>query len=123
MSIDQAFSSRKLAKQFYEEWVNEVKRHVPPEKLLVYKVQSGWKPLCEFLDVPVPSNMIPFPRSNDKQEIRRSVHKALVIAWFYIFAVIAVAVTLFTSCDYFYAPLYLLTFVSCLHFCIYAFIS
>lgn len=36
-----------------------VQSNVPHEKLLVFNVKMGWKPLCEFLDVPVPEE--PFP--------------------------------------------------------------
>ncbi len=40
----------------------EVKRSIPPERLLVYEVGQGWEPLCKFLGVPVPAE--PFPRIN-----------------------------------------------------------
>ena len=39
-----------------------VKALVPRDKLLVWNVKQGWKPLCEFLGVPVPDE--PFPRLN-----------------------------------------------------------
>jgi hypothetical protein len=39
-----------------------VKNVVPPDRLLVYTVQEGWEPLCEFLGVPVPEE--PFPWVN-----------------------------------------------------------
>jgi hypothetical protein len=41
----------------------EVVATVPADRLLVYEVSQGWKPLCEFLDVAVPDE--PFPREND----------------------------------------------------------
>lgn len=44
----------------------EVKRYVPPEKLLVYDVKQGWEPLCAFLDVEVPAGK-PFPYLNDRE--------------------------------------------------------
>jgi hypothetical protein len=44
----------------------EVKRNVPAERLLVWSVQEGWEPLCEFLELPVPD--APFPRVNDRTE-------------------------------------------------------
>ena len=44
----------------------EVKRDVPPERLLVWSVTEGWEPLCEFLEVPVPDE--PFPHANDSKE-------------------------------------------------------
>jgi hypothetical protein len=40
------------ALDLFEQHVKEV---VPPERLLVYRVQEGWKPLCDFLHVPVPT--------------------------------------------------------------------
>lgn len=40
---------------------------VPPERLLEYRVQDGWEPLCKFLDVPVPRDM-PFPNVNDNSD-------------------------------------------------------
>jgi hypothetical protein len=44
----------------------EVKRNVPPERLLVWSVTEGWEPLCEFLQLPVPDE--PFPHLNDRTE-------------------------------------------------------
>jgi len=38
----------------YERHIEEVKAHVPPEKLLVYNVKEGWEPLCKFLGAPIP---------------------------------------------------------------------
>ena len=83
MTIDQAFSSRTLARQFYHEWVDEVKRCVPPHKLLVYKVEHGWEPLCEFLDLPIPSkkSLVPFPRCNVKNDIEFAILKMQLISW------------------------------------------
>jgi hypothetical protein len=42
---------------------DRVKRLAPPERLLVFEVAQGWKPLCRFLGKPVPAT--PFPRVND----------------------------------------------------------
>jgi hypothetical protein len=42
----------------------EVKRIVPPERLLVWEVSEGWGPLCEFLGVDVPD--VPLPHANDR---------------------------------------------------------
>jgi hypothetical protein len=33
----------------FEQHVEDVKRGVPADRLLVYEVKSGWEPLCEFL--------------------------------------------------------------------------
>jgi Sulfotransferase domain len=44
----------------------QVRQAVPPERLLVWSVKEGWGPLCEFLELPVPSE--PFPHINDRTE-------------------------------------------------------
>jgi hypothetical protein len=43
-----------------------VKNSVPPERLLVFESSEGWKPLCEFLEVPVPDE--PYPRVNTTED-------------------------------------------------------
>ena len=43
---------------------HRVKSLVPPDKLLVYNVQQGWKPLCDFLGCEVPTTV--FPHENVK---------------------------------------------------------
>ena len=43
----------------------QVKRTVPPERLLVWKVADGWEPLCAFLEVDVPDG--PLPHANDRE--------------------------------------------------------
>jgi len=51
----------------FERHTAEVRRTIPKDRLLVFEVAQGWKPLCEFLDVPIPS--VPFPRLNARAEI------------------------------------------------------
>ena len=63
------FSDRAYAISVFNEHIAEVKRTVPPEKLLVFEVKEGWEPLCRFLEVPVPDK--PFPRLNDSAAFRR----------------------------------------------------
>ena len=46
---------------------HRVKSLVPSEKLLVYNVKQGWKPLCDFLGCEVPT--VAFPHENVKGEI------------------------------------------------------
>jgi hypothetical protein len=57
------FEDREHAIAVYEGHNEEVVRHVPPERLLVYEAKEGWGPLCEFLGVGVPEGL-PFPRLN-----------------------------------------------------------
>ena len=46
--------------------VESVARTIPPERLLIYEIAGGWKPLCDFLGVPIP--LEPFPHRNSTEE-------------------------------------------------------
>lgn len=56
---------------YFENRIEEIKRSVPAERLLVYEVKQGWEPLCEFLDVRVPEE--PFPRVNARDDTVRLI--------------------------------------------------
>jgi hypothetical protein len=73
------FEERDYAVNAYAAWNEEVKRYVPPERLLTYEVNQGWEPLCAFLDVPVPD--IPFPRTNSRDEFQARMFKRNPLAW------------------------------------------
>ena len=51
-----------LFKKKYREHNERVQAVIPKEKLLIYNVKQGWKPLCEFLGCDVPE--VEFPREN-----------------------------------------------------------
>ena len=57
----------------YIDWIEHVKQTVPKEKLLIFNVKEGWKPLCNFLNVPVPDE--PMPRVNDTAEFHENLRK------------------------------------------------
>ncbi|HKH09518.1 MAG TPA: sulfotransferase [Rubrobacter sp.] len=63
------FEDRRHAIETFLRHNGDVRRHVPPERLLVYDVKEGWEPLCDFLNVGVPDE--PFPHLNDTREMRR----------------------------------------------------
>jgi hypothetical protein len=42
---------------------------LPPDRLLVFELEDGWRPLCEMLGVAVPGH--PFPRLNDRATLAR----------------------------------------------------
>jgi hypothetical protein len=79
-TFDGRFEDKAYAIGVFERHNEEVKRHVPPERLLVYEVKEGWGPLCEFLDVPEPDE--PFPHLNDTAQMQRGMKsmKALTVA-------------------------------------------
>jgi hypothetical protein len=46
----------------------ETLNFIPKDRSLVYDVKTGWEPLCNFLNVPVPQT--PFPKSNVRDEFK-----------------------------------------------------
>ena len=64
-TFDGKFEDKEYAISVFLRHIEEVKRHVSPDKLLVYDVKEGWEPLCAFLGVKVPEDT-PFPRLNDR---------------------------------------------------------
>jgi hypothetical protein len=79
-TFDGRFEDKAYAIGVFERHNEEVKRHVPRERLLVYEVKEGWGPLCEFLAVPVPDE--PFPYLNDTAQMQRGMKsiRALSVA-------------------------------------------
>jgi len=57
----------------YNDYNDAVIKSVPKENLLVYQPGDGWEPLCNFLQVPVP--LLPFPKSNTREEFKGTVAK------------------------------------------------
>jgi hypothetical protein len=62
----------------FEEHNARVRRTVPAERLLVYRVQEGWEPLCRFLGTGVPDE--PFPRVNVGGDLVHNIHTAMRLA-------------------------------------------
>lgn len=68
--LERSFAGRYVERRdllaFYARHEGEVRRTVPPERLLVYDVKEGWEPLCAFLELPRPAD--PFPHRNTTAE-------------------------------------------------------
>jgi len=93
-TFDGRFEDRAYAIEVFERHTEEVRRRVPPGRLLVYEVGQGWGPLCEFLGVPEPDE--PFPRLNEAAEMRRSVRivRAIALAPYALLALLAIVLLL-----------------------------
>jgi hypothetical protein len=57
------------AVEVFKNHVEEVKRVVPPERLLIFEAKQGWEPLCSFLQVPVPVDK-PYPHKHKGTLVR-----------------------------------------------------
>lgn len=75
--FDGRFEDRDYAIHVFGEHIAEVKRSVPKDKLLVFRVRQGWGPLCDFLGVPVPTGK--FPHVNDRRTMRRMLAVARIL--------------------------------------------
>ena len=60
------FTDRDSAIAAYRENNRRVREIVPADRLLVFNVAEGWKPLCNFLNVPQPTTA--FPHHNVRRE-------------------------------------------------------
>lgn len=71
--VTQVFKYRTADKEFcikiFNEYNQTVMRECPKDKLLVFQVEQGWKPLCQFLGCPVPD--VPFPHVNDTEQFQQ----------------------------------------------------
>ena len=83
---------------------HRVKSIVSADKLLVYNVKQGWKPLCDFLGCKVPT--VPFPHENIRGEIAHmpmgttrmgrkikwEIQRSVFISFFVLLMVVAIII-------------------------------
>jgi len=67
------FQDKSFALAVFNHHIEQVKRIVPQNRLLVFDIKDGWEPLCKFLNVPVETS--PFPVVKDKGDGPASVKK------------------------------------------------
>ena len=67
-TMDNRMQDKEFMISFFENRTQEIINTIAPDRLLVYQVKQGWGPLCEFLDIPVPS--MDFPRVNSRDETK-----------------------------------------------------
>lgn len=61
---------KEYAIEIFKNHIEEVKRFVPQERLLIFEARQGWEPLCSFLNVPVPVDK-PYPHRHKGTVVRR----------------------------------------------------
>jgi hypothetical protein len=65
-SLREHMQDRAYMTDYFRRHTEEVKRIIPPERLLIYEVGQGWEPLCKFLGVKVPEAS--YPNENSRAE-------------------------------------------------------
>lgn len=76
----------------HNNWVKEI---VPRERLLVFKCQDGWAPLCEFLGR---QRLNPFPHGNEAGHLKFYKRIALFLGMFLWLVVLAIGFMLALLC-------------------------
>lgn len=73
--------NQEVDKEFMPFYVNKIKTSIAAERVLEYRIQDGWAPLCKFLNKEVP--LQPFPRVNDVKEFEEIkqgyIHRGMAI--------------------------------------------
>jgi len=91
------FNDRKKAIAVYKEWIDDVIITVPADRLLVFNLKEGWKPLCDFLGVPVPERKA-FPHINERKSFKRLILLLKILNWLVPLAVFACAMIIIIKC-------------------------
>ncbi|KAI9272390.1 P-loop containing nucleoside triphosphate hydrolase protein [Helicostylum pulchrum] len=58
----ESFLKEEEIKQMYRDHIEEVKKNIPEDQLLVVELGEGWERMCKFLGKDVPD--VPYPKSN-----------------------------------------------------------
>jgi hypothetical protein len=77
-TFDGELSDKAHCLKVFEQHNERVRRTIPAERLLVYRVQEGWEPLCEFLGADVPDE--PFPRVNVGDDLLHNIRTSMRLA-------------------------------------------
>jgi len=80
------FTEKEFAINRYQQHIEDVRRAIRAEQLLIFDVRDGWAPLCAFLGQPVPRGLA-FPKSNDRLQMRRYI-KILQVMKFIITSIL-----------------------------------
>ena len=86
--LDAIEEGKEASVRYYNNWVEHVKKTVPPERLLIFESKQGWAPLCKFLDIPIPEE--PYPNVNDSgaKQMHMAKSKYLAILVVFVFPII-----------------------------------
>ena len=62
-------------KEAWDVTIQEIKTNIPANQLLIFSSKDGWKPICDFLDKPIPSVPLPI---NSHSAAKNRAHQRLI---------------------------------------------
>lgn len=71
------WENRHKLKQGFIDHNKKIKRLVPKERLLEFRVEEGWEPLCRFLGKDVPDE--PYPKVNEGSHAAEYVRSCFLL--------------------------------------------
>lgn len=60
------FKDKEYAINKFNNHIEEVKKVIPKDRLLIFEAKDGWAPLCKFLNTEIPNE--PYPNSNKQND-------------------------------------------------------
>lgn len=96
-----------LKKEYYDKWIQDAKRIVPKDQLLIFNPCDGWKPLCKFLNKQIPNKA--YPNINNRKQYNQFMYqwkkKALkgllkdkICNWYILFALFGFVISYIAVC-------------------------
>ncbi|CAO0798284.1 unnamed protein product [Mucor circinelloides] len=67
----EAFADEERMKKIYLDHIEDVKKTVPAEKLLIMELGEGWTRMCNFLGKEIPKE--PYPSTNSTEEFSKMI--------------------------------------------------
>ena len=84
-----------LGKEFMPLYLNKIRTAVAAERILEFKVQDGWTPLCKFLNKDIPTEDFPHRKKFEELSAGRNVLRRQALAtWFKWFKEVAITIVI-----------------------------
>lgn len=101
-----ASEAKANARQAFKDHYARIRKAAPKDRLLEYKLGSGWEPLCEFLGKPVPDTK--FPKLNESKVFKemavvvdmKCLERSLVNVGLVLFSVVIAAYAFYSAVKY-----------------------
>jgi hypothetical protein len=71
LANEEAFADEEAIKKLFLDHIEEVKRVIPKDQLLVMELGEGWERLCKFLGKEVPNE--PYPKVNNTEQFNKEI--------------------------------------------------